>query len=118
AINAAGGVGPDHRPLKMEYCNDKADPNEASACARKAKEIGAVAVVGSLTTQAPAILPILGEEKIPWLASLGSSGAIEVTDPISFPDMGGTLAVNYGLAKALVNGGAKQIAIVGSDQKS
>ncbi len=116
AINAAGGV--DGRPLQAEFCNDRSDPNEAAACARRAAEVGAVAVVGSLTTQAPAILPVLQEEGIPWVGTLGSSGTIELTDPISYPLMGGAPAINYGLAKAMVDEGATNIAIIGSDNAS
>ncbi len=43
-INDNGGIG--GRPLEMTFCDSKADPNEAAACARKAVDDGAIAMVG------------------------------------------------------------------------
>src|SRR6202008_4066499 len=99
AINASGGVG--GRPIEVEFCNDKFDPNEASACARKAVDSGVVAVVGSLNLYAANIFPILAEAGIPWIGGAGSSGPIELTDPISYPIHGGTPSMIMGAGAAL-----------------
>lgn len=113
AINAEGGV--DGRPLQAEFCNDKFDPNEAAACARKAQEVGAVAVVAGVTPQAPAIFPVLTEAKIPWLGGSGTSGAVELTDPISYPIQGGSPAMLIGVGRALVQQGGTKFAIISTD---
>src|SRR5437879_6365744 len=47
ALNKAGGI--NGRPIEPEFCNDKFDPNEGSACARKAVDDKVVAVVGGLS---------------------------------------------------------------------
>lgn len=114
AINADGGI--NGRPLEAEFCNDKFDPNEAAACARRAADVGAVAVVGGVTVHAAAIFPVLTESGIPWIGGSGSSGPIEVTDPISYPIQGGSPAMLLGLGHYMVSElGAQKIAIVTDD---
>jgi ABC-type branched-subunit amino acid transport system substrate-binding protein len=110
AINAAGGVN-GHR-LQPIFCDDQGDPNLASACARQAGQDHAVAVVGGATTQASSIFPILTAENIPWIGGSGTSGPIELTDPISFPINGGSPAASIGLGHTLVqHGGTKPVII-------
>jgi branched-chain amino acid transport system substrate-binding protein len=114
SINDAGGVA--GRPIQVEFCNDKFDPNEASACARKAVDEKVVAVVGSLNLFAANIFPILSDAGIPWIGGAGSSGAIELTDPISYPIHGGTPSMIMGAGAALVTKkGAHTVSIVGDD---
>lgn len=114
SINEAGGVG--GRPIEIEFCNDKFDPNEASACARKAVDEKVVAVVGSLNLFAANIFPILSDAGIPWIGGAGSSGEIELTDPISYPIHGGTPSMIMGDGAALVTKkGAHTVSIVGDD---
>ena len=114
SINEAGGVA--GRPIEIEFCNDKFDPNEASACARKAVDEKVVAVVGSLNLFAANIFPILSDAGIPWIGGAGSSGAIELTDPISYPIHGGTPSMIVGDGAALVTmKGAHTVSIVGDD---
>ena len=115
-INAAGGV--NGRPLEVEFCNDRFDPNEASACARRAAEIGAVAIVGGTTAQAATILPILQEESIPWVGGSGTSGMVELTEPISFPIQGGSTAMLMGVGSEIVRQGATNVAVIEDDNPS
>ena len=112
-VNLHGGV--NGRPLDPHFCNDKFDPNEAAACARQAKDVGAVAVVGGVTPQAPAIFPVLTEEKIPWVGGSGTSGAVELKDPISYPIQGGSPAMLIGVGRTLVTKGGTKFAIVSTD---
>ena len=113
AINEAGGV--NGRPLEAEFCNDRFDPNEASACARRAAEIGAVAVLGGTTPQAQAIFPVLAEEQIPWVGGSGTAGAIELQDPISYPIIGGSPAMLIGVGRALVDQSGPNVAVITTD---
>jgi branched-chain amino acid transport system substrate-binding protein len=112
-VNQHGGV--NGRPLEPHFCNDKFDPNEAAACARQAADLGAVAVVGGVTPQAPAIFPVLTEAKVPWVAGSGTSGAVELQDPISYPIQGGSPAMLIGVGKTLVTEGGTKFAIISTD---
>jgi branched-chain amino acid transport system substrate-binding protein len=116
AINEAGGI--NGRPIEVEFCNDRSDPNEASACARRAGEIGAVAALGGVTQQAPAILPVLAEAGIPWLGGMGSSGVIELEDPNAWPLHGGATGLLYGVGKAMVDAGGTKFAVITTDTAS
>ena len=113
AINEAGGV--NGRPLEVEFCNDRFDPNEAAACARRAGEIGAVAVLAGTTPQAQAIFPVLAEAGIPWVGGSGTAGAIELQDPISYPIIGGSPAMLIGVGRALVEQGGPNVAVITTD---
>jgi len=93
AINESGGI--DGRPLKVEFCNDKLNPNDGAACARKAVQDKVVAVVGGATFVGHTILPILEKANIPWLAGKTISD-VENQSPISFP-IQATHAINAGL---------------------
>src|SRR5271169_631849 len=33
-INSTGGIGANHRPVQVTYCNDMFNPNNAATCAR------------------------------------------------------------------------------------
>jgi ABC-type branched-subunit amino acid transport system substrate-binding protein len=113
AINAAGGI--HGRPIDAEFCDDKLDPNEAAACARRADEHHVVAVVGGVSPHAAAMFPILTDAHIPWIGGSGTSGPIELTEPISYPIQGGTPAMLIGVGRALVTRGGTRFAIVGTD---
>ena len=114
AINASGGI--DGRPLEVEFCNDKFDPNEGAACARKAGEAGAVAIVGGTTAIAGNIFPTLTEAGIPWLAGGGSSGTVEITDPISYPIHGASASMLLGVGHSMTaDHGAQSVSILADD---
>ena len=114
AINESGGI--DGRPLEVEFCNDKFDPNEAAACARRAGEEGAVAIVGGTTAIAGNIFPTLTEVGIPWLAGGGSSGTVEITDPISYPIHGASASMLLGVGHSMTaDHGAQSVSILADD---
>ncbi len=82
SVNGKGGIA--GHPLKVDYCNDKNDPNAAAACARKAVSDRDIAVVGSFTTFGDSVTPILAAANVPDIATNAVS-ATEYTSPISYP---------------------------------
>lgn len=64
-INAAGGIA--GKKLVLMQCNDKNDPNTATACAVKAVKSKVVAVVGGFSLFAPQIIPQLERAGIAWV---------------------------------------------------
>ena len=75
AVNKDGGI--DGRKLKVSFCNDKFDPNEATACAQRAVSEGVAAVVGGMTPPTGALAPVLEAAKIPAIddASVASNSS-------------------------------------------
>lgn len=82
-VNDRGGLA--GHPLEVIVCDDKGDPNETAACARRAVDEGVVAVVGSFAYDASSAIPILEEAGIAWFAGCCPLSAPEFTSPISFP---------------------------------
>ncbi|WP_433359788.1 ABC transporter substrate-binding protein [Streptosporangium sp. CA-115845] len=116
-INDAGGI--DGRKIEASFCNDKFDPNEAASCAREAVSEGAVAVVGGTTPNAGAILPILEEAGVAWLAGSGTSGPIELTSPVSYPINAGAPGMTIGAgAKAVALGGKNVVIMAGENENA
>lgn len=89
-INAKGGI--KGGPLQVTVCNDKNDPNTAAACARQAVSDKDVAVLGSFSTGAGSILPVLEAAKIPYLAA-NAITATEYTSKESFPIVAGPIGL-------------------------
>lgn len=110
-INLAGGIA-GHK-VEVVPCNDKADPNGAAACGRKAKAEGVSAVVGGITFDPAILMPILEKAGIPWIASQAVS-AEELSSKFSFPLVAGGLAF-AGLANKVADDGCKSIAVVRYD---
>lgn len=110
AINDAGGV--NGRKLEVEFCNDKLDPNDGAACARKAVKEDVVAVVGGPTFVGSTILPVLERAKIPWLAGKTISD-IENQASNSYP-IQATHAINAALG-TLAAAEGDEIAIISAD---
>ncbi|GAA4687421.1 ABC transporter substrate-binding protein [Streptomyces chumphonensis] len=100
-VNADGGI--NGRELKVVTCNEGNDGVQAAGCARKAREVGAVAVVGSYTTHARTIMPALELHGIPYLGGYGLTEE-EFSSPLSYPVNGGQ--------PALVAGSGRQLAEV------
>ncbi|HKE76819.1 MAG TPA: ABC transporter substrate-binding protein [Acidimicrobiales bacterium] len=89
AVNAECALG---RPLEIDICDDKSDPNQAAACGRKANSDGSLALFGSSggfdtgTTAA----------KLPGVMTAGGT-VFDLTDPRSFSSNSGlTLVVGSG----------------------
>ncbi len=108
AVNAAGGIG--GRPLEVEVCNTKLDPNVTVQCARKAVSEDVTAVVGGLTFF-PQVFPILEKAGIPFIGGLGISPE-ELNSPISYPVGAGEPGWFYGEAKLLADKGVQNPAFI------
>lgn len=65
ALNKRGGL--NGHPVKMVFCNDKADPNEASRCAREMVDEGVVAITGGYQLFDNNSQPILERAGIPMI---------------------------------------------------
>ncbi|GGZ45684.1 lipoprotein [Streptomyces inusitatus] len=110
-VNARGGVG-GHR-LRVVTCNERNTAQGASACARRAVEEGAVAVVGSYSQHGDAFLPTLEAAGIPFIGGFGISDE-EFSSYLSFPVNGGqpALLAGHGLQLA---GVCDRVALVRPD---
>ena len=116
-INAAGGIG--GRPVEASFCNDNFDPNEASSCAREAIDEGVVAVVGGTTPNAGAVMPLLEEAGIAWLAGSGTAGPIELESPASYPLHAGAPGMGIGAgSRAVTLGGPNVVVMAGENENS
>ncbi|MBW1603987.1 ABC transporter substrate-binding protein [Streptomyces sp. JJ66] len=103
-VNDSGGVG--GRELKVVTCDEGNDSVRAARCAEQAREVGAVAVVGSYTQHARTVMPALEVAGIPYLGGYGLTTE-EMSSPLSFPVNGGQ--------PALVAGSGRQLADVCED---
>ena len=115
AINKAGGVGPDHQPLELIFCDPKENPNDAADCARTFVSQNVVSVVGSFSVQgSPAILPVLQAAGIPNFGGYPIGGN-DITSPLTYPLIAGSTAVYTYVPQALKNAGAKSVFLVNLD---
>ncbi|MFG2372015.1 ABC transporter substrate-binding protein [Streptomyces sp. NPDC048504] len=105
-INANGGI--KGGPLKVEFCNEKGDPDEAEKCAQQAVADKVAAVVGSYSLAGDRYMPILQKAGIPYIGGTGVSAA-EFSNPLSFPVNGGTPVVFAAHGRQLVEQGCKKI---------
>jgi ABC-type branched-subunit amino acid transport system substrate-binding protein len=104
-INDNGGIG--GRPLKMTFCDSKADPNEAAACARKAVNDGAIAMVGGYDIDVSLLIEILQENNTAWFGACCPVVAAEFSSPIAF-NMGSVFSFNAGAAYKMVEDGCEK----------
>jgi ABC-type branched-subunit amino acid transport system substrate-binding protein len=108
SINAAGGV--DGKNLDLISCNDQSDPNQSQLCAQEAVSDHVTAVTGFFlfgpqvfdATQAAGI-PVIDTQPV-----VPQSG----TSANSFPIDAGGFSEFYGIGKALVGRGDKNVAII------
>ena len=106
-INKAGGL--NGHPVKLIVCNDKNDPNTATACARQAIKQKVAAVVGGLSVFDLKIVPFLQKAGIPWI---GPSTPDAYTQPNMF-DIGNEGLPGYvAIGTALAQQGCKKVGIV------
>ncbi|GHH68949.1 lipoprotein [Streptomyces sulfonofaciens] len=97
--NANGGLGGHH--LDVLTCNEHNTTVGAAACARRAVEAKAVAVVGSYSQYSRSFLAPLEAAGIPYIGGYGLTDE-EFTSPLSYPVNGGQ--------PALMAGGGRQLA--------
>jgi ABC-type branched-subunit amino acid transport system substrate-binding protein len=103
-VNDNGGIG--GRPLEARFCDAKGTPTDAGACARKAVQDKAVAVVGNFTFTGDAIVPILDKAGISYFGNCCAISAAELTTDSVYP-MGNQPLYGAGLVKRAVEDGCK-----------
>jgi ABC-type branched-subunit amino acid transport system substrate-binding protein len=82
-VNANGGIA--GRPLKVVNCDTRGTPTDAQACARKAINDDAVAVVGSFNFTGDAFVPILAKGNTAYFGQCCAISPAEFTSDNSFP---------------------------------
>lgn len=92
-INESGGI--DGHDLRVLTCNDENTSAGAAACARRAVEEGAVAVVGSYSQHGRSFLAPLEAAGIPYIGGYGISED-EFTSALSYPVNGGQASLIAG----------------------
>jgi ABC-type branched-subunit amino acid transport system substrate-binding protein len=87
-INARGGV--NGRPILVENCDDRSDPNLAQACARQLVRDGVVATAANVSEFSMVEAPILDEAGIPQVGSEALNPE-DTTLATAFPLDGGVI---------------------------
>ena len=101
-INDQGGI--NGRPLQVLTCDDKGDPTQTEACARKAIAAGAIADVGSFTYNQGVMVPIYNAANTAVFGNCCNLAPLEYTTPNTF-QMGNNPVLNpAGVAKAIQDG--------------
>ncbi|MCX2968274.1 ABC transporter substrate-binding protein [Streptomyces sp. TRM70308] len=110
-VNDNGGI--NGRELKVVTCDEGNDSVRAARCAEQARDVGAVAVVGSYTQHARTVMPALEVAGIPYLGGYGLTEE-ELSSPLSFPVNGGQPALVAGSGRQLADV-CGQVALVRPD---
>jgi branched-chain amino acid transport system substrate-binding protein len=108
-INDKGGIG--GRPLDVTFCDGKADPNEDAACARKAVDAGAIALVGGFDVDVSLLIEVLESENIAWFGACCPVVAKEFSSPIAF-NMGAVFSFNVAASWKMFEDGCKKPAFI------
>ena len=95
-------------------CDDKGDPTQTTACARKAIEAGAVADVGSFSFNGGVMVPIYDKAKTAVFGNCCDIAPIEFTSPNTF-QMGNNPALNAGGIARAAQDGCKSIGVLELD---
>jgi branched-chain amino acid transport system substrate-binding protein len=114
-INAAGGV--NGHPLELEWCDTKNDANGEFTCMRQLADDKVTAIVapGLIVDQSSRGLKYAAAKGIPVVGGQGLSPA-EFSTPGVFPVASGIPGWSYGQVVALVQAGAKHIALFGDNE--
>ncbi|GAA2271060.1 lipoprotein [Streptomyces ruber] len=99
-VNSRGGL--DGRELRVLTCNDDNEAVGAAACAQRAVDEGAVAVVGSYSQHGRSFLSPLESAGIPYMGGYGVTSD-EFTSSISYPVNGGQFSLLAGLGEQLAD---------------
>ena len=108
-INDKGGIG--GRPLDVTFCDGKADPNEDAACARKAVDAGAIALVGGFDVDVSLLIEVLESENVAWFGACCPVVAKEFSSPIAF-NMGAVFSFNVAASWKMFEDGCKKPAFI------
>ncbi len=111
-INARGGVR--GRPLQIEVCDDRNDPNQAQACARKLVSDGIIATAANISELSMVEAPILDEAGIPEIGSTALNPE-DSTLPTEFPLDGGTFNLMAGGIVGIKRRGLRSMFVVTVD---
>ncbi|WP_043265683.1 ABC transporter substrate-binding protein [Streptomyces sp. CT34] len=110
-VNSHGGIA--GHPLKVLTCNERNDSAQATRCAQRAVDAGAVAVVGSYSQNGRSFMSPLEVAGIPFIGGYGASDE-EFASPLSYPVNGGPAALLAGNGRQLA-GDCKRVALVRPD---
>jgi ABC-type branched-subunit amino acid transport system substrate-binding protein len=99
AINASGGI--KGRQVRLISCDDKGDPNTATACARKMVSEKVVAMVGVTSINEAQVFPVLEQAAIPVVAPIPVSG-VALTSKISYAFTPGLIGAFLAVPQMLV----------------
>ncbi len=116
-INKGGGLkdasGKTHK-VEVTVCNTNNDPNKAAQCTRDAIADGVVAFVGNFTTYGSDMFPLLEQNKIPSIGPTPSEPTT-LTSDVSFPIVGGPVALLYYMPFLLKDHDATKLSLVYPD---
>ncbi|MFF3930651.1 ABC transporter substrate-binding protein [Streptomyces hirsutus] len=115
-VNDESGV--DGRKIKLLTCNDKFDPNEATACAQRAVSEKVVAVVGPLSPNIGPIAAVMEQAGIPVIGPGGADGQNEATSPVSYPINATPVGMGVGAGKLAVERGGPNVVVIGGDNET
>jgi ABC-type branched-subunit amino acid transport system substrate-binding protein len=110
SINASGGV--NGHKLKLDFCDQKFDPNQEINCARQMVKDKVSAVVAPSTFFGTGSVPIIERAGIPEIAAQGLSPTVEFKCSTCYP-LGGAYSWFWGADYALLKAGATKFAVMG-----
>jgi ABC-type branched-subunit amino acid transport system substrate-binding protein len=110
-INGQGGIGKNHRPLKVIICDDKFVAAGAIGCARTAVSNHAAAVIGGYNQFGDLTDPILSQAHIPYFYPPGLSSS-DFTSSNSFPAPNGFFGLAAGFGAAAVSDNCKKVRLL------
>jgi len=111
-VNARGGV--NGRPIVVENCDDRTDPNLAQSCARQLVRRGVIATAANVSAFSMVEAPILDEAGIPQVGSEALSPE-DLTLPTAFPLDGGIIHQIAGGIVGMKRRGLRTLFIATSD---
>lgn len=113
-VNASGGI--DGHELRVVTCDEQDTSRGAAACARRAVEEEAVAVLGSYSRHGRSFMAPLEAAGIPYIGGYGASDE-EFRSYMAYPLTGGQSALMAGNAEQL-SGDCDRVALVRPDTLS
>jgi ABC-type branched-subunit amino acid transport system substrate-binding protein len=109
SVNAAGGLG--GKKIELILCDDKLDPNKASACARKAVQEKVVAVVAGYEPNTAQVLAVLEPAKVPFFNGYAINNR-DANSPVEFPFTGGVITSYAAVGVALAEAGCTNMGVI------